>query len=244
MAHPRAIVLVILTLFSLGIPTAAAEPSNGIGLHEHTAATAALAATGDIALAGHVGGIVSGLAVQSNYAYIGVSSELAVLDISDSGHPMRVGSVMLSERVQRIIVAGHYVYAATYAGLHVIDASDPTVPVQVGALSINVEDIAVANNYLYVAGSNGVSVVDVSTPSLPIVLASVAGVARRVAVAGFWMATFPLGFHAITRHDGVVSILRGFTRHELESLITMSTGARPTVSHRIGYRITASWRTA
>lgn len=63
-----------------------------------------------------------------------------------------------------------------------------------------------------------------------------------VAVAGFWMATFPLGFHAITRHDGVVSILRGFTRHELESLITMSTGAQPTVRHRLGYRVTASWR--
>jgi SAM-dependent methyltransferase len=64
-----------------------------------------------------------------------------------------------------------------------------------------------------------------------------------VAVAGFWMATFPLRFHAITRHDGVVSILRGFTRHELESLIAMSTGAHPTVRHRLGYRITASWRT-
>ena len=187
MAHPKTILLAILTLFSLAIPNAAAEPSNGIGLHEHTAATAALAARGDIALAGHVGGIVSGLAVQGNYAYIGVSSELAVLDISDSGHPMRVGSVMLSERVQRIIVAGHYVYAATYAGLHVIDASEPTLPVQVGALAINVEDIAVANNYLYVAGSNGLSVVDVSTPSLPVVRAAVAGSARRVAAAGSYL---------------------------------------------------------
>ena len=63
-----------------------------------------------------------------------------------------------------------------------------------------------------------------------------------VAVAGFWMATFPLGFHSITRHDGVTSILRGFTGGELEDLITMSTGARPRVTHRLGYRVTASWR--
>jgi len=63
-----------------------------------------------------------------------------------------------------------------------------------------------------------------------------------LAVAGFWMATFPLGFHAVTRHDGVVSILRGFTADELAALITMATGAQPHVRQWLGYRVTASWR--
>jgi hypothetical protein len=187
MAHPKIIVLVILTLLKLAVPSAAAEPPTFIGLREYTAVGAAPATTGDIELASHTGGIVSGLAVQGNYAYIGISSELAVLDISAPDHPLRVGSVVLSERVQRIVVADQYVYAATYAGLHVIDVSNPTLPIQLGALSINVEDIAVANKYLYVANGNSLSVVDVSTPSLPVVLASVAGLARRVAVAGFYL---------------------------------------------------------
>ena len=29
-----------------------------------------------------------------------------------------------------------------------------------------------------------------------------------VAAAGFWLVSFPLGFHPVTRHDGVVSVLR------------------------------------
>ena len=27
-------------------------------------------------------------------------------------------------------------------------------------------------------------------------------------MAGFWLVSFPLGFHGITRHDGVLSVLR------------------------------------
>ena len=66
----------------------------------------------------------------------------------------------------------------------------------------------------------------------------------RVAAVGLWALSFPLGFHPISRHDGVTSVLRGFTRHELRTLVYDSTGAHPRVSRHLGYRLVGSWRPA
>jgi SAM-dependent methyltransferase len=62
-----------------------------------------------------------------------------------------------------------------------------------------------------------------------------------IAAGGLWFASFPLGFHPVSRHDGVTSVMRGFTAGELETLITEATGTHPHVSHRLGYRLVASW---
>jgi SAM-dependent methyltransferase len=62
-----------------------------------------------------------------------------------------------------------------------------------------------------------------------------------IAAAGFWLISFPLRFHRVTRHDGVVSVLRGFTAHDLRHLIHRATGAAPTVERRLGWRLTARW---
>jgi ubiquinone/menaquinone biosynthesis C-methylase UbiE len=62
-----------------------------------------------------------------------------------------------------------------------------------------------------------------------------------VAAAGFWIASFPLCFHRVTRHDGVLSVLRGYTADELSDIVTGAIGIRPRVSKRIGFRLTTSW---
>ena len=62
-----------------------------------------------------------------------------------------------------------------------------------------------------------------------------------LAAGGFWLAAFPLGFHAVTRHDGPLSVLRGFTAAELRALVRDATGAAADVRHRAGWRLTASW---
>jgi SAM-dependent methyltransferase len=62
-----------------------------------------------------------------------------------------------------------------------------------------------------------------------------------LAAAGFWLVSFPLRFHRITRHDGVVSVLRGFTAAELRRHVRAATGASPTVRRRLGFRLTARW---
>jgi len=62
-----------------------------------------------------------------------------------------------------------------------------------------------------------------------------------IAAAGFWLVSFPLRFHPVTRHDGVVSVLRGFTSTELHRVVRSATGAAPVVRRRLGWRLTARW---
>jgi len=62
-----------------------------------------------------------------------------------------------------------------------------------------------------------------------------------VAAAGLWLASFPLRFHRVSRHDGVVSVLRGFTPVELSTLVREAVGVSPSVRRRLGWRVTASW---
>jgi hypothetical protein len=62
-----------------------------------------------------------------------------------------------------------------------------------------------------------------------------------LAAAGIWLVSFPLRFHPVSRHDGVVSVLRGFTAGELRDHVKMATGVAPIVRHHIGWRLTASW---
>lgn len=63
-----------------------------------------------------------------------------------------------------------------------------------------------------------------------------------IAATGFWLVSFPLRFHRVTRHDGVVSVLRGFTATELRDLVLNAVAAAPIVTRRPGFRITARWR--
>ena len=61
------------------------------------------------------------------------------------------------------------------------------------------------------------------------------------AAIGFWVASHALRFHPVTRHDGVVSVLRGFRLRELSAAVAAATGCRPSVHNRRGFRVTASW---
>lgn len=73
--------------------------------------------------------------------------------------------------------------------------------------------------------------------------AVIVGDLRRswLAVAGLWSSSFVLGFHPVSRHDGVVSVLRGYTRAELRTLVREATGCAVGVHHRLGFRVTAVW---
>lgn len=62
------------------------------------------------------------------------------------------------------------------------------------------------------------------------------------AAAGLWLASWPLAFHAVSRHDGVTSVMRGFTDGELSALVRRAVGVEPRVVRRPLYRLTATWR--
>jgi SAM-dependent methyltransferase len=62
-----------------------------------------------------------------------------------------------------------------------------------------------------------------------------------VAAVGWTGAAIALGFHPITRHDGRLSVLRGFTEGELGGMVVAATGVQPAIRRRLGFRLTASW---
>jgi SAM-dependent methyltransferase len=62
-----------------------------------------------------------------------------------------------------------------------------------------------------------------------------------LAAGGIWLASFPLRFHAVSRHDGVVSVLRGFTADELRDTVKRAVTCAPIVHRRRGFRVTTSW---
>lgn len=62
-----------------------------------------------------------------------------------------------------------------------------------------------------------------------------------MAATGLWIGSFLLGFHPVSRHDGVVSVMRGFVPSELAEIVSKATGQRPIVTRRLGFRLTTSW---
>ncbi|MBU1473154.1 MAG: T9SS type A sorting domain-containing protein [Bacteroidetes bacterium] len=121
---------------------------------------------------GQIGGHTQAVAVEGDYAYVGIGLRVEVLDISDSTNPQQVGSTgMLDGFVSDIAIAGSYAYVTVGGkGLWIVDISDPTRPNELGFLRTPgyAEGVAVAGNYAYVAaGGAGVRVVDISDKTHP-----------------------------------------------------------------------------
>ncbi|MBA3645505.1 MAG: methyltransferase domain-containing protein [Gemmatimonadaceae bacterium] len=62
-----------------------------------------------------------------------------------------------------------------------------------------------------------------------------------VAAGGLWAVSFPLRFHPVSRHDGVVSVMRGFTAAELSGIVSDAMGVPIAAKRRHGFRVTAGW---
>ena len=62
-----------------------------------------------------------------------------------------------------------------------------------------------------------------------------------LAAGGLWLVSWPLRFHAITRHDGFVSILKGFEPSELQQTLAHAVSRQVDVTRRVAFRVTASW---
>jgi hypothetical protein len=135
-------------------------------------------------LIGHFGGSVQSIFTNNSYAYAGIGSELAVLDISNPSRPQRVGYLVLPDQAQDIFVDGNYAYAATGEwGFRIIDISNPTILREVGSYSTSVpiQEIVVSKGYAYLPlsecksygsflptrCSGALQIIDVSDPSHP-----------------------------------------------------------------------------
>jgi hypothetical protein len=126
---------------------------------------------------GQIGGPTQAVAVQGNYAYVGVGLRLAVLDVSDPTTLMELGSTApFPHFVEGIVVSGTLAYiAAGGAGLRVVDVSDPANPTELGAWDSPgyAEGVAVSGSTAYLAdGPFGLWTVDVSDSTHPTPLGS------------------------------------------------------------------------
>ena len=133
------------------------------------------------------------VAIQGNYAYIGVEPGLAILDVSDPAHPAVVGQTGVPGGIgdaYDVAVAGNYAYVADgWGGLRIINVTDPAAPTRAGSYNTprNANGVAVAGNYAYVAdGWGGLRIVDVTDQAHPSEAGfyDTPGYANSVAVAG------------------------------------------------------------
>ena len=61
-----------------------------------------------------------------------------------------------------------------------------------------------------------------------------------LAMAGVWLASFPLGFRATTRRDAVVSLRRGYTKREFNRMLREA-GVPAVARYRPAFRIVGAW---
>ena len=86
-------------------------------------------------MVGQVGGPTQDVAVQGNYAYVGVGLRLVVLDISNPAALRELGlTAPFPHFVSDVVVSGTRAYvAAGGSRLRVVDISNPARPVEIGA---------------------------------------------------------------------------------------------------------------
>ncbi len=140
---------------------------------------------------GQIGGPSFAVAVEGNYAYVGVGPRLVILDILDSANPTVVGQTeVLPSIVQSVAIVGSYAYVADWdAGLRVININNPHSPTEVGYYQIPgvAIDVAIAGSYAYIADYYaGLRVINIKNPESPTEVGyyQTPGEARNVAIAG------------------------------------------------------------
>ena len=137
---PTIVVVVAgLALVLAPVPSAAQPIEQGAG-HDSTGVASGESpgvgaqAAWNVELVGQIGGATYAVAVEGNYAYIGVGPRLVILDVSTPSHPVVVGQTgVLPGVVEGVAVAGGCAYVADGSGgLRVVNVANPGAPVEVG----------------------------------------------------------------------------------------------------------------
>lgn len=118
-------------------------------------------------LLGHVAGPALAVAVQDEYAYLGFSYELVVLDIQDRTNPHWVAALPLP--TTELVLAGPYAYVAGRSGFTVVDLHAPAQPRVLWRLPTarTAVGVAVVGTDAYFIEDRRLHQVDVSDPLHP-----------------------------------------------------------------------------
>ena len=129
----------------------------------------------NVKLLSQTGGTTNAVAIQGDYAYLGIGPRLAVVDVRSPSTPLLLGVTQpFDGLVEDVVVAGSYAYvAARSAGLIVVDIADPAKPQQTGFYDTPGEAAGVTladsyPGYAFVADlSGGLRVIDIRHPAHP-----------------------------------------------------------------------------
>ncbi len=145
---------------------------SALGTGEPANASTAQQPAENVELLGQIGGPTYAVAVQGNYAYVGIGPRLVVLDVSNPADPTMAGqTALLADSVQDVYVVGAYAFVIDGTGLVAVDVSNPAAPVAVGTYDLPccANGVYVAGSHAYVAaGDAGLRVIDVSNPAAPV----------------------------------------------------------------------------
>ncbi|MBE0545907.1 MAG: hypothetical protein IH623_31650 [Verrucomicrobia bacterium] len=112
------------------------------------------------------------VAVAGHYAYVanGIGG-LAILDVGDPAHPVRVGGYPTPTYAHGVYALSHYVYLADESGMFILDVTDPTQPAPVGSLDprISFRTAQALGDLLYLAAAN-LKILNVSNPASPVLV--------------------------------------------------------------------------
>jgi hypothetical protein len=129
--------------------------------------------------------------VSGNYAYVGSTGGMQVVNVEYPTYPWPLGSAQGNGTIYGVAVAGNFAYAADSYGLYVIYIANPAMPVPCAAFSLGTTayGISVTGDYAYVAdGANGLGVINTSNPLVPAVAGyyNTSGESRGVVVSGIY----------------------------------------------------------
>jgi hypothetical protein len=146
--------------------------------HTPTAMVAPRQDTPVIELAGQIGGLVSTIAVDGRYAFVGVGPRVAVLDLADPTglQPVAWSAILPAPVLDLALIEGRLVAAAGTAGLLVLDRTGvPAAPVLVARLQLTsaVYQVVAAGEHAYVGDGTKLAVVALAGADAPHVAHSV-----------------------------------------------------------------------
>ncbi len=156
-------------------------------MHRTLLAVAVAVALTPIACLG--AGYVGAVAVQGDYAYVGINRSIVVVDVSDPHHPTPVGQTSywpdnrkwFVEDVSAISVVGDHAYVVYnlvgYSGrshsMVIVDVSRPTAPKVTASYDVSgwssghALGVTASGQYAYLYHTTGLDVVDISNPVEP-----------------------------------------------------------------------------
>jgi hypothetical protein len=102
----------------------------------------------------HIGGEKYSLALQEEYAYVGLGNFLRIYDVTNPARPVEVNTLLFSETINEIKIHKSHAYLRMEeferGHLLILDISDPPYPEEVTRIGSFVQSIALEGNYAYV----------------------------------------------------------------------------------------------